>query len=157
MADQVALLNQGKVMQLGSPRELYSRPRHRFVADFLGETNFINAVIVGKESGKVLLECEAGRLTSTVFPDDLPDSGNVTCSIRPEAIDVMREGEKPSAENVIDARRTGLIYLGEMAQHQMLVGNDLPLKVFELNPSLDGQSEQIKVAVDSSDVVILHD
>ncbi len=157
MADRVALLNQGKVMQLGTPHELYSRPRHRFVADFLGETNFISAVIVGKEADHVVLECDAGRLISTVFPDDLPNSGNVTCSVRPEAIHHVMNGEAAGKPNVLDAKRVGMTYLGEMAQHQLVVGKDMKFKSFELNPKLDRMAEQQKLMIDPSDIVILHD
>ena len=156
MADTVAVLDHGKVMQVGTPRELYVQPRNRFVADFLGETNFIQGRIKGRDNGRVLIDCPAGRLVSSTFADDLPSDGDVTCSIRPEAIRLLGEGE-PAPENVLTARRREVIYLGEMAQHLLRIGGDVPVKAFELNPRLLPEAGETRIAFEPRDVVILSD
>jgi iron(III) transport system ATP-binding protein len=167
MADGVAVMNKGRVMQVGPPRELYERPANRFVADFLGETNFISAEVKGRQDGHVLLETSAGMIASATFPDDLPATGNVTCSVRPEAFllePLHGDGPRPAAPatpaaataNRFVAQRTDAVYLGEMAQHKLAVG-DMPIKAFELNPRIDASVRELAVSVDPRDVVVLSD
>lgn len=97
MADSVAVLREGNVVQIGSPQEIYNRPTSRFVADFLGETNFVSAEVSDADSGKLVLDSPAGPIESRVFNETTPRSGNVTCSIRPEAWQII-DAEKE--ENV---------------------------------------------------------
>ncbi len=187
MADGVVVLNYGKAMQVGPPRELYERPASRFVADFLGETNFVAGEVKERAGGVVTLETAMGTLRSTVFPQDLPATGNVTCSIRPECIKLFREGETPvpapgispgtspgtypgtspsvapgaAHVNTFHATRTDVVYLGSLAQYQLRVGDNqhaLALKAFELNPRLlDTPADQLMCHVSPDDVVILTD
>ncbi len=160
MADGIAVLHSGKIAQVGAPESLYRRPRTRFVADFLGETNFIPAQIVQKRDNQVILESAAGRLISKTYPDNLPDTGNVTCSIRPEAIRIDHnqndlEGDQP--DNTFVAHEQAVVYLGEMAQHQMVAQGEIFLKVFELNPRPIDEKKPVRVIFDAIDVVILED
>jgi len=156
MADGMAVLKDGRVIQVGAPRALYDRPRNRFVADFLGETNFVPAEIAGRDGSTVRLETPLGALTTTAFPDDLPVTGNVTCSIRPEAIRFVDSGTN-EVGNVFSARRAESIYLGELAQHKLVVSDGVALKVFELNPREMTENVDVRAAVDPRDVVVLHD
>jgi len=165
MADQIALLREGRIVQVGPPEQVYHRPANRFVADFMGETNFVPAETVGREDPIVRLHCPAGELQSSTYPADLPAAGNVTCSIRPEVIKIYRMGD-PSAPkvNTLPVRRIDSTFLGEMSQHTLALGeNDaITLKVFELNPRPDsplassGDGKAL-IHIDPSDVVILQD
>ena len=159
MADQIAVMRNGNVVQVGPPRELYHRPAGRFVADFLGDTNFVSAEVVGKEADQVILQTTAGTLHSSVFPDNLPATGNVTCSIRPEALTLHAADATPNGnKNVFRAQRTEAVYLGEIAQHHLQVGDDLYLKAFELNPRMiAGEQGEVTISVDPEEVVILGD
>ena len=160
MADGVAVLRDGKLMQVGPPRQLYDRPANRFVADFLGETNFLTAEVVERDGDHVTLETPAGRLRSTSFPEDLPSTGNVTCSIRPEAVRLLaaEEAKHNGRTNHFEATRSDLIYLGEMAQHILMVGESQAIKAFELNPRhFEPAGTTLHVSVDPQDVVILQD
>jgi iron(III) transport system ATP-binding protein len=157
MADGMAVLKDGRIMQTGSPRQMYDRPSSRFVADFLGETNFLSAQILGREGGMVALECPAGRLRSSSFPDNLPATGNVTCSVRPEAIQLLGQGHEPHGLNTFSATRVDSVYLGEIAQHQLAVGDQVRFKAFELNPRPMDDGAALSIGVDPRDVVILQD
>ncbi len=126
MADRIAVLRQGRVMQVGSPRPLYDRPNCRFVADFLGETNFLSAVVDGTDDRGVVLETPAGRLTSAAGVAETPQGGNVTCSIRPEALTISADR---TPINHIAGRHRQTVYLGEMAQHLVEIADGSLLKV----------------------------
>jgi iron(III) transport system ATP-binding protein len=158
MADRMAVLRAGKVEQVGEPRALYDRPANRFVADFLGETNFLSAVILGREGAGVLLETPAGRLLSRAFPADLPQAGGVTVSIRPEALRLVNGAAPGPGMNAITTRRVESTYLGEVAQHQLAIGDQATMKAFELNPRHPTDAgETIRIEIAPEDVVILQD
>jgi iron(III) transport system ATP-binding protein len=159
MADHMAVMQEGKVMQVGSPRELYDRPNSRFVADFLGETNFISAEVIERSGREVRLRSSGVELVSCTVADHVPSTGNVTCSIRPEAVQISRAVPGADSEaNGFVAKRIQTTYMGELAQHQLSLGDGLSLKAFELNPRpMDGSSDLWRLRIDPKDVVILRD
>ena len=155
MADAMAVLNAGNVAQVGPPRQVYRRPTSRFVADFLGETNFVDATVTAADAGSVTLETHDTTLTSTAFDESTPRGGNVTCSIRPEAMHVI---DLDADTNCFAGTCVHTIYLGEMAQHMVELENDVVLKVFEMNPSSTSRvGSTLHLTVRPDDVVILPD
>ncbi|MBO6514531.1 MAG: ABC transporter ATP-binding protein [Phycisphaerales bacterium] len=126
MADQVALLKDGQVMQLGTPVELYRKPTSTFVAEFLGETNLIKTKASGSGSNTTLA-IEAGTFNANL---DADHSGDTLISIRPEAITI----EKPGTPNTLPAKLLHSTYLGETAQHLIELKGAPPIKVAQMNP-----------------------
>ena len=166
MADIMVVLRDGAVQQVGPPRQVYDRPCNRFVADFLGETNFLPARVVGKDGDHLLLDCPAGRLRSAApsssAADDPGDGVSVTCSIRPEAVRLLVDDTPAEAfaGNCLDTRRLETVYLGEMTRHDLLLTGDIRFKAFELNTGiLKGtvRSGTPRIEFDPKDVVILRD
>ena len=156
MADGMAVLQDGKIVQSGDPRSLYDRPLNRFVADFLGETNFIPAKIVGREADALVLQTAGGMVRSTTFDSDVPSAGDVTLSIRPEAIQIHRvPASSPKGFNTYQSASAETIYLGEMAQHQLTVTQGLVVKAFELNPRPIPNQTPLVLSFSSRDVVVL--
>ncbi len=157
MADGVAVLSAGKVVQVGPPRDLYARPRSRFVADFLGETNFLQATIKERRPERLVLETVAGDLVSTAFDDGLvPDRGNVTCSIRPESL--RTNGEEQ--HNSFEGKCLHSTFLGEFSQHSVELPDSTHLRLLEVNPRLRSPlrpGSQVRLFVDPMDVVVLAD
>lgn len=155
MADNMAVLRNGRVVQTGPPRQLYERPNSRFVADFLGETNFLPAVVIGNQNGTVILETAAGVLLSAAASVGAPERGNVTCSIRPEAIRIV---DRPSPVNSPAARHVRTMYLGDLAQHQLELSDGTQLRSLELNPKvMHDHASSAQIYIDPSDIVILSD
>ncbi len=155
LADRVAVLDMGVVAQVGPPRGLYQRPSSRFVADFLGETNFLHADVKGVDNGRATLETASGTLTSTAFDETLPKAGSVTCSIRPEALTAAPAN---GATNVLTGVRRSVVYLGEIAQHVIELEDGAELRTLEMNPHAPGASgETVRLTVDPDDVVVLGD
>jgi iron(III) transport system ATP-binding protein len=126
MADKVALLKKGKVVQLGTPVELYRKPKSTFVAEFLGETNLIHTKASGSAS-ETKLTIEAGTFNANL---DADHSGDTLISIRPEAITL----EKPGTPNTLPAKLLHSTYLGETAQHLLELKGAPPIKVAQMNP-----------------------
>jgi len=160
MADNIAVLKDGTVRQAGPPGELYRRPDSRFVADFLGETNFLPAEVKGTEGDHIVLTSAIGEIRAAVFPDDLPQGGAVTCSIRPEAIQFLDADNPPPGipPNTFTAKPHGMIYLGSQAQHRLLLGDQV-VKAIETNPRHGNEqtTQPVHIHVAPEDVVILRD
>lgn len=112
LSDRIAILNHGKLIQLGGPGELYERPRTRFVADFLGKSNFLQGIARGPDAQGMLLETPgAGIHVRFNGPVAMPrDGGRALLSLRPEKITVLAGHEH--AENVVDGVIRAWSYLG---------------------------------------------
>jgi iron(III) transport system ATP-binding protein len=163
MADRMAILDRGRVQQIGTPRDLYLRPASSFVASFMGETNLLPARVARGNRDRAELVTPLGPLTSSTLPAEPLTAGDeVTLSIRPEsvALDVP-----DTAPNAFAAVLRDSVYLGEIAQHHIVAGpagaapsGGTVLKVFELNPRRFGgtdHNQRTAARVDPQDVVVL--
>ncbi len=154
MADRLAVLHQGRLQQVGTPREVYLRPANRFVADFIGESNFLPATILAARDGTVEFECALGRWQSRAAAPGLAVGARATLSLRPESIRLVAAGGAAAGPNRFRARLGEDSYLGELGQHQLLAG-DVALKVFELNPPPRPLGVELDCAVAPDDLVLL--
>ncbi|PDW03619.1 ABC transporter ATP-binding protein [Candidatus Viridilinea mediisalina] len=84
MSDRIAVMNQGKVLQVGSPTEIYERPTCRFVADFIGETNFIDGQVVAHAGDYATIVSRDGLELRGMMPRPIAVGSQATLSIRPE-------------------------------------------------------------------------
>ncbi|MCC6675766.1 MAG: ABC transporter ATP-binding protein [Phycisphaerales bacterium] len=153
MADRVAILEAGRVVQTGPPAELYRRPRTRFVAEFLGETNFLPATVTSADGPKITVETAAGAFSARAEAAGpwRPGAG-VLCSVRPEALRIGL----PSwgGMNTMTGRVVETTYLGEMAQHVVELKGGLRVKAADLNPR-EAVTGTITIGVAPEDVVLL--
>ncbi len=154
MADRMAVIDQGRICQVGTPKDLYARPATRFVADFLGQTNFLPARTVGLEAGRLLLNTPIGRLRSTSCPPGIPADIEVTCSIRLEAVRFI--DAQAQADNRLEGRVIETVYRGFMAQHTVAVGDAFTLRLNEFKPRLNtAVNGPVQLGFDAEDVVVL--
>jgi len=125
-----------------------------FVAGFIGETNVIDGTVVSDGLGVISVDSPIGPLQSTVRTDGARTAGAAVCiSIRPEAIHL---GEPPAGmRNRLQGTRRHSIYLGELAQHEIVVGAATVLKVSEMNPRTTADGGTIPLWIDPEDVVLL--
>ncbi len=155
VADRLAILDKGKVLQVGTPQEIYRRPQSKFVANFIGDANFIKGTVLDAGGGMASVETDLGVLTGVVAQSvkGLKPGASVCCVIRPESLQIETF---QSEENCISGTVGGSTYFGEVAQYEF-VSRETQLKVFELNPRfLWGDRDQKLYAwADSEDVVIL--
>ncbi|MBW6455897.1 MAG: ABC transporter ATP-binding protein [Trueperaceae bacterium] len=102
MADRIAVMSAGKALQVGPPDEVYERPSSRFVADFIGETNFIDGVLEAREGALGIVRLQDGRTLRAPLRDpDATVAGDVAVAVRPEKIDLA-----PTSGPAAQARRT---------------------------------------------------
>ena len=114
MSDRIAIMRGGRLMQMGSPAELFERPGSRFVAGFLGRSNFLDARVTATGNA-VTLECLGVPLHQAFAPGWTPAVGEaVVLALRPNKIMVLRDHE--DAPNVVTGRITTALYAGTVMQ-----------------------------------------
>jgi iron(III) transport system ATP-binding protein len=151
MADRIAVLKDGKILQLGTPQDIYSRPQSIFVASFIGESNFVPGKVASVADRCVTVDTIFGLVEAGVFPAGLSVGSPVTVSIRPEA---LRIGNLP--KNSFRATVSASIYLGEVAQTELAIHDELSLRMFSLNPrEMLAVGSSVPLAVMPEDVVVL--
>jgi iron(III) transport system ATP-binding protein len=127
LADRMAVLHDGRVEQVGDPRTVYRAPANRFVADFIGETNWFPALVAAAAGGELQLKTDFGPFHAT-SRDGLTVGDKVWLGFRPEAVQMG-----PNATNTLATTVTHVSYLGEIEQYVLeLAGTSL--KAFEQNP-----------------------
>jgi len=94
MSDRIAVMSAGKILQVGGPRDIYDRPAERFVAEFIGETNFLTAEVVSVAGDKADIVLPGGTRVTARLPEGFAPAGKVTVVTRPEhaAITANPEG-----------------------------------------------------------------
>lgn len=156
VADRLAVLNEGRVCQVGAPGEVYRRPKSRFVADFIGETNFLDAEVIALGEGTLLAETGSGHRFEAVGADfRLGDK--VTLSIRPEAwrlVKLTDGAPQGDGVNAVSCQIGEVTYLGEMAQYRVTAGA-IGLKIYEMNPRVVTTEGACYASVAAEDVVVL--
>ncbi|HEY1791903.1 MAG TPA: ABC transporter ATP-binding protein [Opitutaceae bacterium] len=155
VSDRMAVLDGGRILQVGSPQEVYRRPTGRTVAEFIGETNFIPGRLASASGGRARVETAIGAFDGVLGdPANPPAAGTgVTLSVRPEcwAIGPARQGT-----NCVRGRIGKSVYLGENAQYDFVAG-ETTLKILELNPRLAERhgAEEFTASAEEGDVVVL--
>jgi len=131
IADRVALMNEGQLIQLGTPRELYSEPADRFVADFVGVSNIVPVEVVESHTGGATVRV-FGQTIRSRRPPRNPD-GPVSVVLRPEALRI----EKAGADTGVSAHVLTLAFTGPLARYTVAVDDGTVLTVDLPNPDPD--------------------
>ena len=153
MADRVAILKDGKIRQIGTPLEIYRRPADAFIANFIGETNFVPGKVVSVGNGIVEVETSFGVLKSDSAAG-WKVGDNVQLSMRPETLSLKNDGEECANVLTVTLKRTA--YLGEIADHVAVGKDGSELKFYELNPVVEMENGVVcKLKVRPQDVVVL--
>ena len=128
MSDRIGVMNQGRLVRVGSPRELYEDPRDPFVAEFLGETNLLPGI--AQASGRVLLDGGSGEVTAA---EQASSGAKVHVVVRPEKIALSTNADAPDGWNRIDGRIEEVIYVGEATKYRVRTQAGSLLRVKQLN------------------------
>ncbi|WP_051053722.1 ABC transporter ATP-binding protein [Leucobacter salsicius] len=125
MGDRIAVFNDGRPEQIGTPEEIYEKPASRFVADFIGETNFITTQATRGEDDALTVQLPGGDAIRLAKSVPTP-TGDVTLTIRPERIHF-----DPTGEKFATGRVTKLVYMGTdlRATVELADGTELAVRV----------------------------
>lgn len=122
MSDRITVMNLGLIEQIGSAEDIYNSPRTKFVADFIGQINFLPARILGDE-GEWAIADMLGTKVKVPRSDASPESGEVAIAVRPEQLTIVRNGG--DGMNVVEGRISNKIFNGNIMKLFVDVGADL--------------------------------
>ena len=128
ISDKVVVMNNGRIEQTGRPEILYEHPETRFVADFIGDSNFVSGV-VSRVTGKcAMIEHPAGWQIQGLLTSDIKIKDKVVAAMRPERLSIFATEPKPAegAENVLQGRVEEIVYQGDAVKYRILVGESRP-------------------------------
>ncbi len=132
MSDRIAVMHQGKVLQVGTPTEIYERPNCRFVADFIGETNFLEGVVQQQEGNLVTVVVDEA-LPLVVQTDQVLSRGiKVTVAVRPEKIRLLPQPAH-GGHNSFPCQVEQVIYVGTDTRFKVRLSKNVVLSVREQN------------------------
>ena len=125
MSDRIAVMNEGLVAQVGRPEDLYDRPSSRFVAGFIGESNFLPAIVRGIEDDVVVAEYEGATIRAVSVVSSRPATGEkVMLTTRPERIRfVDRAWNSTAPQNRLSVTVTEAVFAGERCRYMLQAGN----------------------------------
>ncbi len=144
MSDYIAVMNAGKVLQLDKPEAIYERPASKFVADFIGESNFLNARVKAQEGQRVNVEAEGLANVQASSDKPLSVGAQVFVAVRPERILLVREPFE-GMPNQFRGRIENLVYTGSTTAYQVRLGERALFTVRENNAGRADATSDLKV------------
>lgn len=138
MSDRIAVMNKGKILQVGRPREIYDSPAERFVAEFIGETNFLDGEIanVSGTAAEVLLT--SGVTLKATVPSGFDRQGRVTIVVRPEHARLASEADGQLKGTISEA-----MYCGTDTDFRVKLDSGGTFKVRQQNTRLAGIDHEL--------------
>jgi spermidine/putrescine transport system ATP-binding protein len=157
MSDRIAVMSKGKILQVGSPHDIYDRPAVRFVADFIGETNFLSGAVKSSAKGVSKVKLDCGPEIAATADDGLKSQGKVTVVIRPEHSNLcaVKQGQiKGVLENAV--------YFGTDTHYHVKLEDGSHFMVRQQNEGGSGQNSfkvgaAVGVSIDEGTARILRD
>ena len=126
LSHEIAVMSDGFIVQIGTPRQIYETPANQFVADFVGQTNFIGGTVtvVDDGTGRCRVKTGVGELKVHAAGDGIVPNAAVVVSVRPEDLELFEQELKPEADdNVIRATVQAKDFLGEYLDFHVKVGD----------------------------------
>jgi len=131
LSDTVAVMRSGRIVELGTPREIYFATDRRFVADFIGRSNFIEGRVAGAEDGFTWIDSAIGPI-ACAKKEGIPPGTTVTVSIRPEFIRALPD-DQPQGRNIFRGKVESLVFVGDAYEGELRIGETLLF--FRIDPT----------------------
>ena len=135
MSDRIAVMSKGKILQVGSPRDIYDRPADRFVANFIGETNFLEGDVTGVAGEEASVKLPGGATISAGLPKGFTPSGRVSVVVRPEHADLVKAGAKADLWGKVE----NVVYFGTDTHYHVRLDGGVPFIIRQQNSRGGGQ------------------
>ncbi|RJL00151.1 ABC transporter ATP-binding protein [Paracoccus siganidrum] len=154
MSDRIVVMNQGRIEQDGTPEELYFRPASRFVAEFIGETNLLEATFRGIEGDAAVIDWLGNPLRCNPAGQGFAPGAAVTASVRPERIAVS--ADRPATENAVEARIVTSIFKGSRYLLELAV-NGTRVSAYADSPVAADQGASVWLGWSRSSISLIGD
>jgi len=137
MADRIAVMDHGRIVQVATPGEIYEQPKTRFIAEFVGDVNILEGHVQGQENGLWRVKTSSAQVPLTIDdPDEVLHSGQaVAIAVRPEKMVIQRDPPGPGAINVLTGEVWDIGYLGDWTVYRVKLATGEILRVTRANAS----------------------
>jgi iron(III) transport system ATP-binding protein len=161
MADRIGVMRHGRIVQVGTPRELYKRPESAFVAEFIGGTNLLPGKL--EEVGDLMtVKTTAGIVHALNGVKGTARGDPVFCSVRPESmriepVDISANSTQSSQINQLTGEVQSIMYLGDSEQYSVRLADGAVVRAVEYNPVAKTAEvgDRVTVKINAQDVVVL--
>lgn len=152
MADRVAVMKDGVILQIGTPTDLYSNPKTPFIADFVGTSNILTGKVLKRENGLSIVEVGGQQVKSVVNID----KDDVQVVIRPESINVLNENTA-EYDNYFEGQIKFSTYLGSVVRYDITVGeyNLVADTIYESGNSILKEGSKVKLGISPERVLLI--
>jgi spermidine/putrescine ABC transporter ATP-binding subunit len=154
MSDRIVVMNEGIIQQVGTPNELYEKPNNKFVAGFIGESNFIEGSVVEKNDDILTILMKDQSKQRLKYQGNIIVGEVVRFSIRPEKIFITKEQD--NSVDFLEGVIKEVIYVGETTRYKIMIGNQGIINLKEMN-TLEGGSkkvgEKVKISWDKKNLI----
>jgi iron(III) transport system ATP-binding protein len=151
LADRMAVMREGAIEQLGDPRAIYRSPANRFVADFIGETNWLPAEVQRRSDDEVIVQTDFGEFHAPLDVT-LAVKQKVWMGFRPEAVEMGADRYNSLATTIAHVS-----YLGEIEQYELRLSPSATIKAVEQNPQqIRRVGQPLAVHVSPRNLLLLH-
>jgi putative spermidine/putrescine transport system ATP-binding protein len=124
LSDRIAVMNEGRIVQVGAPEDLYAQPSNRFVAEFLGESNFLSGTVETVDEQRVAVRLPGGELVAGVPAAKLAVGARADVMVRPESLSVARADLSPAPHaNVLDGVVRMVNFIGNAREYEIHAAN----------------------------------
>jgi iron(III) transport system ATP-binding protein len=154
MSSRIAVMDKGKVIQVAAPRDLYQSPASQFVADFLGESNFIETTVTAGDAEGLTVDTPFGSLRAA-NQSEIQVGQRVIAVLRPEDMTISAEPPAASTPNVFKGQVITGAFLGDRIDHLVSVRGGLELRVRSHKTVRLHRNSDVHLWVDPSEVVLL--
>ena len=150
MSDRIGVMHEGKLLQIGTPEDIYERPTTRFVADFIGRSNFLEAT-VASENEVVLSNGDRLQLQS-----DHETGESVAITVRPERLTIHKKGENSTDQHQLDGIVETVVYLGNAIVYSVSIDwMHLEVRSPETSNSRHSTGDEVTVSFDPQYVSVV--
>ncbi len=133
MADRMAVMDNGRIMQVGTPAETYEAPNSKFIADFIGSVNLFEGEVTKAANGHVEIAGKAGLNIQADNGGDAVKGNNVWFGIRPEKMRISSAKPKNADTNAVEGEVWDIAYLGDMTTYHVKLADGMVAKVASMN------------------------
>jgi iron(III) transport system ATP-binding protein len=156
MADRIAVMQHGRVVQFGTPRQLYTRPESAFVAEFIGGTNLLPGILEERDD-LLTVRIPAGSIRALNGVEGIALGDLVYCSVRPESVRLHpTDGPASTQVNQFAAEVQSIMYFGDSEQYSLRLADGRIVRAVEHTPTaLTAEvGERVLLQIDPRDVVV---
>ena len=134
LADRIAVMNHGQIIQVGTPAEIYEQPNSKYVADFIGNINLLEGQVVSAAGGMVRMDCKGTGATVVVEEETPAKTGDtVWFAVRPEKIGVSLTAPTDRSVNAIEGQVWDIGYLGDISVYHVRLASGATVKATVTN------------------------